>query len=572
MALAVWAARVNRDALRASHTAVHQAVALQVAHALTQHHGQTRTATRAVGLALGRTGTDGQARLAAALAVVESDPTLTAVAVYDAVGTRVDVVRTPDGAGVRYPASLPAEARAPSVHVWRPESGRYVVAPITRADAPGAPARGYVAAALSLAPVTAALRNAANESLSGDQSRVAVLHADGEVALATTSLRLSKALRERVLEDVSAGALSAPLLKTDVVTERGGAAWLSTLQTVPSAGLAVLVRTPMAELASDARAVEWRIGAFVLAALAAALSLALWLARRWMAPLGPLMNYVRALGARVYDAPEPGRGDDELGILGGALVTAAHDLRDGEAQLLHAAAVRQDFERYLPSEVVDAIGDRTQNMELGGARRVVTVLFADVAQFTPVAESLAPEQSVELLNELFTVTTEIVFRERGMVDKFIGDCVMAVWGAVDDAGGTAANAEPAPVQPPSTAHASTEHALAAMRAARDMQRWLRIARRRWLERYGVDIEIAIGVATGEALVGNVGSKQRMAFTAIGESVNRAARLEGAAQPGQVLFDAATHALVGTRMKSQDLGPQTFVGSDTSVTVHALDLT
>ena len=123
-----------------------------------------------------------------------------------------------------------------------------------------------------------------------------------------------------------------------------------------------------------------------------------------------------------------------------------------------------------------------------------------------------------ILNQLFTILTEIVFRHAGTVDKFIGDCVMAFWGAPED-------------QP--------DHAARAVATAEDMLRWLDVGNEAWQAQYGVTIHLAIGIHTGEAVVGNFGSETRMEYTCIGDTVNVAARLEALARPQQILASRAT---------------------------------
>ena len=133
----------------------------------------------------------------------------------------------------------------------------------------------------------------------------------------------------------------------------------------------------------------------------------------------------------------------------------------------------------------------------------VTVLFADVVAFTKLAENREPEETVALLNELFTVATEILQRRGGIVDKFIGDCVMAVWGAP---------------------HSYPDDAERAVAAAEDLRRWLDTANRRWKTKYGVQVQLGMGIHTGLAVAGNLGSEKRMEYTVIGDPVNEAARL------------------------------------------------
>jgi class 3 adenylate cyclase len=177
-------------------------------------------------------------------------------------------------------------------------------------------------------------------------------------------------------------------------------------------------------------------------------------------------------------------------------------------------------------------------MKLGGERREISVLFADVVAFTPIADSLAAEETVGLLNELFTILTEIVFRYEGTVDKFIGDSVMAIWGAPQ-------------LQP--------DHAARAIAAAEDMMRWLEAGNQGWRRKFGVTVELAIGINSGHAVVGNVGSETRMQYTAIGDVVNVAARLESIARPQQILVTHATKVLAGDDFQYSSLGPRQLVG-------------
>jgi len=205
-----------------------------------------------------------------------------------------------------------------------------------------------------------------------------------------------------------------------------------------------------------------------------------------------------------------------MDLLGGAMGDMADQLAAGEREIERRAAVEADLSRFLPAEVARSIAAGEHTLALGGQRRSVSVLFADVVSFTSFAESAPPEQVVAFLNELFTVLSEVVFRHGGTVDKFIGDCVMAIFGAPED-------------QP--------DHAARALAAAEDMHRFVETSAPAWKQKYGVEARLGIGVNTGEALVGNLGSERRMEYTAIGDAINVAARLEGLARPGQTLVTA-----------------------------------
>ena len=166
--------------------------------------------------------------------------------------------------------------------------------------------------------------------------------------------------------------------------------------------------------------------------------------------------------------------------------------------------VRRLFGRYVSKDVYDQLLEDPSRAELGGARREMTVLFSDIRGFTSVTEKGDPEALVAQLNEYFSRMVEIVFRHNGTVDKFVGDMVMALFGApLDDA----------------------EHAEHAVRAAVEMVRELGDLNRRWAAEGREQLDIGIGVNSGEMIAGNIGSSSIMSYTVIGDNVNLGARLE-----------------------------------------------
>lgn len=190
------------------------------------------------------------------------------------------------------------------------------------------------------------------------------------------------------------------------------------------------------------------------------------------------------------------------------------------------------------------------SLELGGTRREVTVVFADVVAFTPLAETQPPEASVAMLNELFTILSEVVFRHGGTVDKFVGDSVMAVFGA------------PLPAE---------DHAARGLAAATEMISFVESAADDWRERFGVEVRLGIGVNSGEVLVGNIGSKKRMEYTVIGDAVNVAARLEALAAPNQILVGDRTRQLVPERSDLRAVGARALAGKKDPIAVHEVAL-
>ena len=167
--------------------------------------------------------------------------------------------------------------------------------------------------------------------------------------------------------------------------------------------------------------------------------------------------------------------------------------------------IKAAFQHYVAPKIVDEIIDNVDRLRLGGEKRTLTVLFSDIRGFTSVSQSLPPDDLVRLLNVYLTQMTEKVFKHDGLLDKYIGDAIMAVYGA--------------PIF-------RDDHALLACRTALDMLEELRALQARWREQGLPELEIGIGINTGPMVVGNMGSKDRFDYTVIGDAVNLGSRIEG----------------------------------------------
>ncbi|MBZ5674782.1 MAG: FHA domain-containing protein [Acidobacteriia bacterium] len=210
---------------------------------------------------------------------------------------------------------------------------------------------------------------------------------------------------------------------------------------------------------------------------------------------------------------------------------------------------RANLSRYLPPQVVDLICSKGGSVELGGVLQPVTVLFADIRGFTPLSEQMDAREVVDLLNDFFGVMTAAIFQSQGTLDKFIGDCVMALFGA------------------PIPSERSPRNALVA--AVRMQQQVARLGEER-VQRGLAPIRIGIGLHHGPAVVGNIGSAERMQYTAIGDTVNIAARLVSRAEPGQILVSEAMYKAAGGSDLFHDLGQVSVKGRDAQVRVYSVD--
>ena len=201
--------------------------------------------------------------------------------------------------------------------------------------------------------------------------------------------------------------------------------------------------------------------------------------------------------------------------------------RQLEAQMQQ---IRQTFEQYVVPHVVEQLLSDPTSVRLGGVRRAVTILFADIRGFTSFSENLQPEASVEVLNRYLTLASEAVLTEEGTLDKFLGDGVMAIYNA--------------PLAQPDHALRAVHSALAIQRAVKEMHHELPPENR---------LHFGIGITSGLAVVGSIGSTKIRNYTAIGDTVNLASRLQAQAAPGQVLLDKAAYEHVKDRIIARELG-------------------
>jgi adenylate cyclase len=215
---------------------------------------------------------------------------------------------------------------------------------------------------------------------------------------------------------------------------------------------------------------------------------------------------------------------------------------------LRSRFLRQVFGRYLSDEVVESLLESPLGLRLGGERRTVTVLMADLRGFSAHAERLPPEEVMALLNLYLSSMTEVIAEAGGTIDEFLGDAILVLFGA--------------PLPRP-------DHARAALRCALRMQQAMEDVRDRLAAQGLPRVEMGVGVHTGEAVVGNIGSERRAKFGAVGRSVNLAARIEGLTAGGQVLVSADALAMIGEPVDVEDTFEFQPKGEPEPIVVHAV---
>ena len=212
--------------------------------------------------------------------------------------------------------------------------------------------------------------------------------------------------------------------------------------------------------------------------------------------------------------------------------------------------IKGAFTYYVSSSVVNEMLKHPEKLKLGGDRKELSVLFSDIRSFTTIAEALTPEDLVHILNEYLTVMTDIVFKYDGTLDKYMGDAIMAIYGA--------------PLDLP-------DHPIKACRSALEMIKELKVLNQKWINEGKQPIDIGIGVNTGPMMVGNMGSEQRFDFTVMGDSVNLGSRLEGAnkSYKTKIIISEFTFERVKNEFTCMEMDSVRVKGKEQPVKIYSL---
>ncbi len=214
--------------------------------------------------------------------------------------------------------------------------------------------------------------------------------------------------------------------------------------------------------------------------------------------------------------------------------------------------IKNAFQQYLAPELVNELLKNPKNLKYGGSLQEITVLFSDIRSFTTYAEKHQPEETVQILKEYLTAMVDTIKQNCGIVDKFVGDEIMALYGT------------PIPYE---------DHALQACKTALDMRDVLVRMQQKWRAEGREDFEIGIGINTGFAVVGNLGSEQIFDYTAIGDTINLGARLEGLnkeyAAAKKIIISESTFNQVSDQVEARFLAEVKVKGKDIAVRIYEL---
>ncbi len=213
--------------------------------------------------------------------------------------------------------------------------------------------------------------------------------------------------------------------------------------------------------------------------------------------------------------------------------------------------IRGNLERYLSPSIVNDIITQQKNVSLGGVLREVTILFSDIRGFTPMTEKMTPDETLQMLNEYFSIMTDIIFGYDGTLDKYLGDGLMALWGV--------------PLAIEQGAYKSVFAAVKMMQEVEKLNQY-------WKESGSkFHIQIGIGIDTGPVIAGNIGSERRMEYTALGDRVNTASRLCSVAKPKEILIATKTYEEIKDKFQTEKLAPVKLKGKEKKVDVYRIIL-
>ncbi len=267
----------------------------------------------------------------------------------------------------------------------------------------------------------------------------------------------------------------------------------------------------------------------------------------------PLVAETRVHGALYADRLDPFAAfkPDDLELISAVAAQTAIAVENARAheRLAREEVARANYSRFLPEYVVKQMLENPESFKLGGVSQTITILFADIRGFTRISEHAPPEKIVSLLNRYFSAMTDIIFAHGGTLDKYLGDGLMALFGA------------------PTT---TPEDASNALNAAVAMQRRVFGINQELREEGLPEIGVGMGLHTGEVIVGYIGSERRSEYTAIGDTVNTSSRLESNARGGEILLSDATAKAAHSRYKLQPRDPITVKNREQPVVLWEVD--
>ncbi len=317
-------------------------------------------------------------------------------------------------------------------------------------------------------------------------------------------------------------------------------AYLGAYKKVGVAGTGVIAEVSEAKALATIQRVQYRSFLVMIVVVCIAFFFNFGFSKSLTSNLKKLFLATEQIVTGKFDVDLKVKSSDEIGALAKAFLNMTEGLKERDK-------IKGVFDKFHSKEIAKKL--LSGEIKLGGERKQATVFFSDIRSFTSISEKMTPDQVVGMLNEYFTAMVKIIFQRHGIVDKYIGDAILAVWGIPENKPGDALNA---------------------VRACLEMRDFMKLFNKTRKSKNLSEIKIGMGLHSGEVLAGNIGSNERLEYTVIGDTVNQASRIEAAtkALAADILISDATYTLV----KEQGIvaGPGVSVkakGKSQPLTVH-----
>ncbi len=260
-----------------------------------------------------------------------------------------------------------------------------------------------------------------------------------------------------------------------------------------------------------------------------------------------LRNIVEAFNVMLAESEDSSRNYQDMAT---RMMLYTRDIEQYQKKLRDEELSRQRLSRYVGQNLVNRIVNEKGDMPLQNHKQMATILFADIRSFTTISERLEPEALISMLNAYFDAMVEIIFKHHGVLDKFVGDELMATFGLVED---------------------TDKGPLNALQAAIEMQNNMQSLMAAFKAKGFPQFQIGIGINCGDVVMGNVGSKNRMDYTVIGDCVNVAARLENMAEGGSILVGEPLYAQCGDMITMRPRGEVKLKNRTVPVKCYQVDM-
>jgi len=486
--------------------------------------GEAENGLEAVGRVLTNIDLPESVAIQLAINLVAAHEAIDHVGVYALDGELVDVIREDSAREIKPPERLSENIReaaaaenAVTGAAVPGEGGPRVllVLPIRGADV----VTGFVGSLVSLRRVQQRVEQLSIERFEGLPGSLFVIDDDMRIlahANVDQSRELASARGLGALEGVETSRFAGAMVKSGEYVESDGTEMVGTLSGLQTRPWAIVTQIPRDFAYASVDTMRRVVFVVSLIAIIIALMVAFAVARQITRPIQQLSTFADDLAARRFDRRVTVNTRDELAVLGDVLSSAAADLQASEERIREEEAIRRDLRRYLDADLVDRVVRREQDMKLGGERREISVLFADVVEFTPMSARMTPTELVELLNEVFTYFDEVADEFGIEKIKTIGDAYMAAAGV--------------PIARADHAQVLTRMALRVRDffAANDVG--------------GHRLAFRIGINSGPLVAGVIGTR-KFIYDLWGDAVNTASRMESHGSQGAVQITRATYELI-----------------------------